>query len=299
MFQGSCDCDQGWDAVVGLLRPVSPSLDLIGEDPLALLMAAIDDHRPVTEAATEQPADRAAAGPGPPPSSRRHPPTSTIPLWRLLAIVAAVGGVLLATRPLTDPDIWWHVRLGDLIRQSGVPHRELWSYPILGDPWHPTAWLTDVLLSFLHAAGGWRAIVLFKVVLAAAILVTLYPAGHPTRSGRDQLRRLRDRRGDAWGSSSASVRRCSASCWSCWSVRGPSAWPRLVSGGRGRGWRSPICGATCMAGGCSARRCWGLPRSLGRRRVASRVHPWSRWGRQQSPPCSPSSPRWRRPSDLR
>src|SRR6185503_12343539 len=41
-------------------------------------------------------------------------------------------------------------------------------------PWHPTAWLTDVLLSFLHAAGGWRAIVLFKVVLAAAILATLY-----------------------------------------------------------------------------------------------------------------------------
>ena len=137
-------------------------------------MAAIDDHRPVTEAATEQPADRAAAGPRPLPSSRRHPLTGTIPLWRLLAIVAAVGGVLLATRPLTDPDIWWHVRLGDLIRQSGVPHRELWSYPILGDPWHPTAWLTDVLLSFLHAAGGWRAIVLFKVVLAAAILATLY-----------------------------------------------------------------------------------------------------------------------------
>jgi hypothetical protein len=98
----------------------------------------------------------------------------TIPLWRLLAIVAAAGGVLLATKPVADPDIWWHVRLGDLIRSSGVPGRELWSYPILGDPWHPTAWLTDVALSSLHAAGGWRAIVIFKVLASAGILLLLY-----------------------------------------------------------------------------------------------------------------------------
>jgi hypothetical protein len=105
---------------------------------------------------------------------RRDSFTGAIPLWTLLAIVAAAGGPLLATRPLADPDIWWHVRLGDLIRSSGVPHRELWSYPILGDPWHPTAWLTDVLLSGLHEAGGWRAIVLFKVVTSGVILVMLY-----------------------------------------------------------------------------------------------------------------------------
>jgi hypothetical protein len=136
-------------------------------------MAAIDDHRQVTEAAIGHPAAPHPA-PGSAPPRRRSPFTGTIPLWRLLAIVAAAGGVLLATRPLSDPDIWWHVRLGDLIRSHGVPHHELWSYPILGDPWHPTAWLTDVLLSTLHDVGGWRAIVLFKVVASAGILVMLY-----------------------------------------------------------------------------------------------------------------------------
>jgi len=98
----------------------------------------------------------------------------TIPLWRLLAIVAAVGGALPATRPLREPDVWWHVRLGDLIRDSGVPHKELWSFPIIGDPWHPTSWLTDVLFSVLHEAGGWRALVIFKVLASAGILVMLY-----------------------------------------------------------------------------------------------------------------------------
>jgi hypothetical protein len=98
----------------------------------------------------------------------------TIPLWRLLAIVAAAGGALPATRPLRDPDVWWHVRLGDLIREHGVPHHELWSYPILGTPWHPTSWLTDVLFSVLHEAGGWRALVVFKVLASFGILVMLY-----------------------------------------------------------------------------------------------------------------------------
>jgi len=137
-------------------------------------MAAIDDPRQVTAAPTGHPADQAAPGSDQVPSRRRKPFPGTIPLWRLLAIVAAAGGVLLATRPLSDPDIWWHVRLGDLIRSHGVPNHELWSYPILGDPWHPTAWLTDVLLSTLHDVGGWRAIVGFKVVASAGILFVLY-----------------------------------------------------------------------------------------------------------------------------
>jgi hypothetical protein len=137
-------------------------------------VAASVDQPPVTEAATHHPADRAAPSPERAPARRPHLLAGRIPLWRLLAIVAAAGGVLLATKPVRDPDIWWHVRLGDLIRSSGVPHRELWSYPIIGDPWHPTAWLTDVLLSGVHEAGGWRAIVVFKVLVSFAILVTLY-----------------------------------------------------------------------------------------------------------------------------
>jgi hypothetical protein len=128
----------------------------------------------VTDAPTDRPGGIATPVPAQRPSLRQYLSTGTIPLWRLLAIVAAAGGALLATRPLADPDIWWHVRLGDLIRQSGVPHRELWSYPILGRAWHPTAWLTDVLLSGLHEVGGWRAIVLFKVLVSAGILVMLY-----------------------------------------------------------------------------------------------------------------------------
>lgn len=142
-----------------------------------LRVAASLDHRQVIEATTANPANPA----GPAESRRKraqslsqHPLARTIPLWRLLAIVAAAGGVLLATRPVSDPDIFWHIRLGDLIRRSGVPHHESWSYPILGDPWHPTAWLSDVLLSALYEVGGWRAIVVFKVLASAGILVMLY-----------------------------------------------------------------------------------------------------------------------------
>jgi hypothetical protein len=129
----------------------------------------------VTSAATtRRPRNTAATWTTEASSLRRRLFAGRIPLWRLLAIVAAAGGALPATRPLRDPDVWWHVRLGDLIRQSGVPHRELWSYPIIGDPWHPTSWLTDVLFSVLHDTAGWRGLVVFKVLASAAILVMLY-----------------------------------------------------------------------------------------------------------------------------
>jgi hypothetical protein len=128
----------------------------------------------MTDSSTDKPVCLAALGGQRAPSLRERLFGGTTPLWRLLAIVAAVGGALPATRPLSDLDIWWHVRLGDLIRTSGVPHHELWSYPILGDPWHPTAWLSDVLFSMLHETGGWRAIVVFKVLASTGILALLY-----------------------------------------------------------------------------------------------------------------------------
>lgn len=132
------------------------------------------DPSHVTETATDKLTGPAVRARERKPSIRQHLFAGRIPLWQLLAIVAAAGGALLATRPVSDPDIFWHVRLGDLIRTSGVPQHELWSYPILGDPWHPTAWLTDILLSALHEVGGWRAIVVFKVLASVGILVMLY-----------------------------------------------------------------------------------------------------------------------------
>ena len=96
-----------------------------------------------------------------------------IDVWTWFAVV--VGGLFWAATasPLGDPDIWWHVRTGELILSSGVPHSEPWAFTAQGRPWVPTAWLSDVMLAGLHDAFGWHGIVLYKVVFSGAVLLAL------------------------------------------------------------------------------------------------------------------------------
>jgi hypothetical protein len=95
------------------------------------------------------------------------------PLWRLLAVVAAAGALVPATGPVRDFDVYWHVRLGDLIlRTQRLPTREPWDFPALGRPWVAHSWLSDVVLAVVHRA-GWGGVVALRLVLGAALLALL------------------------------------------------------------------------------------------------------------------------------
>lgn len=99
----------------------------------------------------------------------RHGPEA----WTWFALV--VGGVFWAgvARSLGDPDVWWHVRTGQLILNQGIPHTEPWAFTALGRTWVPTAWLSDVLFAATHDLLGWRGLIVLKVGLSAALLVAL------------------------------------------------------------------------------------------------------------------------------
>jgi hypothetical protein len=109
-----------------------------------------------------------------PPSPGR---TASVWTWFLLV----VGATFWAStgRPLKDPDIWWHVRTGQLILDHGIPHREPWAFTAIGNTWVPTAWLSDVVLAMTHDFVGWSGIVALKVI-ASGILLWLF--------GRDLLK---------------------------------------------------------------------------------------------------------------
>ena len=58
-------------------------------------------------------------------------------------------------RFLQDSDTGWHIRTGDLIRQTGaVPHQDVFSYTMPGQGWFAWEWLADVLMSALHSRYG-------------------------------------------------------------------------------------------------------------------------------------------------
>ena len=93
--------------------------------------------------------------------------------------VLFLGLFALAARNVTDPDLWWHLKTGQLIAEHGsVPHTDPFSYTRAGQPWVAHEWLTELLLYELDRAAGWGGlIVTFAAVLCAAFLLLYLRCG--------------------------------------------------------------------------------------------------------------------------
>jgi hypothetical protein len=96
-------------------------------------------------------------------------------------VSAAIGHI-------RDIDLYWHLLVGDEIRSgtaiSAAGHG--WTFAPVPDTWVSSQWLSEVLLSWLHSVGGFHALVLFRVVTAAAALAMLAAVtlrGRPIRAG--------------------------------------------------------------------------------------------------------------------
>ena len=83
--------------------------------------------------------------------------------WSILALTVAVTTwATVSTQPVSDPDVWWHVRTGHRILSDGIPRTEEWAFTALGNRWIPTAWLSDCLFAVLHEWGGWGGILAIR-----------------------------------------------------------------------------------------------------------------------------------------
>jgi hypothetical protein len=93
--------------------------------------------------------------------------------------VLFLGLFALAARNVTDPDIWWHLKTGQLIVDSkSIPHTDPFSYTRAGEPWIAHEWLTDVLLYELLRAAGWAGLITaFAAVLCAAFFLLYLRCG--------------------------------------------------------------------------------------------------------------------------
>jgi hypothetical protein len=83
---------------------------------------------------------------------------------------------LLGVFPLKDTDFWWHLRTGDMIRQTGrVPQVDPFLYGVSGRSWIDLHWVYQVSISWLYAQGGVPLLTLVKcavTTLAVLLLVT-------------------------------------------------------------------------------------------------------------------------------
>ena len=92
----------------------------------------------------------------------------------------------MAARNVTDPDVWWHLRTGQLIVQRhAVFHTDPYSFTKFGQPWIDHEWLSQVLMYGMYRISGWAGLIVgFGAVTAAAFLIVfLRSPGRPYIAG--------------------------------------------------------------------------------------------------------------------
>lgn len=92
---------------------------------------------------------------------------------RALGMILAFGIFAMAGRNALDPDMWWHLRTGQLILQNhAVFHTDPYSFTRAGVPWVNHEWLSDILMFALYRFTGWMGLIAaFAAVISATFVL--------------------------------------------------------------------------------------------------------------------------------
>jgi hypothetical protein len=100
---------------------------------------------------------------------------SHLSLSNVFPVVLLLGLFGMTARPATDPDLWWHLRTGQLIVETGhVPHTDPFSFTRAGHAWVSHEWLSEVVFYELWKHGGAAALIVFSAIITTAGFMLLY-----------------------------------------------------------------------------------------------------------------------------
>ncbi len=118
---------------------------------------------------TEPPASEGASGDGAAGDRRDR-------LWRGGIAVLLVGILIrLVSDTMADPDLWGHIRFGELTRRlGGVTLADPYSYLTLGHPWINHEWLSEVIFSKVWDSLHTPGLVALKTAFVVVILLLVY-----------------------------------------------------------------------------------------------------------------------------
>ena len=100
----------------------------------------------------------------------------------VLLVALGLGFAAFGLRPLSDPDVWWHLRTGELIVHDGFTRSDPWSHAS-SHPWLLHEWGSEVLMYLASAGWGYHGVIalhtLGMLVLAALLLRSIRQASSP------------------------------------------------------------------------------------------------------------------------
>jgi len=88
-----------------------------------------------------------------------------------LILIVISAAILLALFPVSNVDIWWQLKTGEVIvSERSLPRHDIFTHSVAPETrWHNTQWLFQVLIALLFRFGGWNALVLFQGLLFAGV----------------------------------------------------------------------------------------------------------------------------------
>jgi hypothetical protein len=90
-------------------------------------------------------------------------------------IVLLLGLLAMTARNAVDPDLWWHLRTGQWIVETGhVPHSDPFSFTRTGHAWVSHEWLSEVAFYELWKHGGAAALIVFSAIVTTTGFMLLY-----------------------------------------------------------------------------------------------------------------------------
>ena len=111
---------------------------------------------------------------------------SSLPTWahavrRVCSFPVMIASLLAALSVLTvrsrfdDPDLWWHLRMGQVIWTSHtIPTTDLFSYTTGHHSYIPHEWLAQIVVYGSYLAGGFPGMMFLLCVLASLLLIAGY-----------------------------------------------------------------------------------------------------------------------------
>ncbi len=103
------------------------------------------------------------------------PPFSIRSKRLLFGAILFCGLLAMTARSATDPDLWWHLRTGQWIVETGhVPHTDPFSFTRGGSPWVSHEWLSEILLYELWIHFGPGGVIVFSSIVTSAGFLLLY-----------------------------------------------------------------------------------------------------------------------------
>src|SRR3569832_1875088 len=88
-------------------------------------------------------------------------------LRRTFEVYVFVFAFLLASRPLSDGDFWWHLKTGEyIVKNLTIPRIDFYSFTVPGKHWVAHEWLSEVIFYLVYTRAGFNTLIFIFTVRA-------------------------------------------------------------------------------------------------------------------------------------